>query len=222
MNKNPLITSSDEDSEPLATVFGIPFDARLLFVEYVSDNWFGSVGVIAAISISVIILARKNRLGRFGQMLERQIYKFQKGKRGILVFGESVFLLLLLGGMIFAIEQGNSTYAELKMQTFKGDPIESREQIIEQARELTNYDWFMGFITAPIAFVTAFPQMSAIIASIDERFDGWLLHFYTVGFVEYLELLGILVFYKITTKRKGALIISSQNLRMKDGRSKFS
>ena len=27
MNKNPLITASDDDSEPVATVFGIPFDA---------------------------------------------------------------------------------------------------------------------------------------------------------------------------------------------------
>ena len=27
MNKNPLITVSDEDSEPVATVFGVPFDA---------------------------------------------------------------------------------------------------------------------------------------------------------------------------------------------------
>lgn len=27
MNKNPLITASDEDSEPVATVFGVPFDA---------------------------------------------------------------------------------------------------------------------------------------------------------------------------------------------------
>ncbi len=27
MNKNPLITSSDEDSEPVATVFGVPYDA---------------------------------------------------------------------------------------------------------------------------------------------------------------------------------------------------
>ena len=201
---------------------GLLLPARFLFVEYVSDNWFGSVGIIAAISISVIILAKKNKLGQFGPMLERQIYKFQKGKRGILVFGESVFLLLLLGGMIFAIEQGNSTHAELKMQTFKDYPVESREQIIEQAKDLTLYDWFIGFVTAPIAFLTAFPQMSAIIASIDERFDGWLLHFYTVGFVEYLELLGILVFYKITTKRKGTLIISSQNLRMKNGKSKFS
>ena len=181
---------------------GILLPARLLFVEYVSDDWFGSVGLIAAISILILVLAKKDKLGPFGPMLERQIYKFQKGKRGIVVFGESIFLLILLGGMIFAIEQGNSTYAELKMQTFKNYSIETREQIVEQAKELTHYDWFIGFVTTPIAFITAFPQMSAIIASIDERFDGWLLHFYTVGFVEYLELLGILTFYKITTRKK--------------------
>ena len=190
---------------------GILLPARLLFVEYVSDNWFGSLGIIGVISISILVLAKKNKLGQFGTMLERQIYKFQKGKRGIVVFGESIFLLLLLGGMIFAIEQGNSTYAELKMQTFKDFPVESREQIIEQAKELTPYDWFIGFITTPVAFITAFPQMSAIIASIDERFDGWLLHFYTVGFVEYLELLGILIFYKITIKRKELSISSALN-----------
>ena len=27
MNKNPLITASDEDTEPVATIFGVPFDA---------------------------------------------------------------------------------------------------------------------------------------------------------------------------------------------------
>ena len=180
---------------------GILLPTRLLFVEYVSDDWLGSVGVIGAISILVLVLAKKNKLGILGPMLERQIYKFQKGKRGIVIFGESIFLLILLGGMIFAIEQGNSTYAELKLQTFKDYPIETQEQIVEQAKELTHYDWFIGFISTPAAFITAFPQMSAIIASIDERFDGWLLHFYTVGFVEYLELLGILIFYRVTGKK---------------------
>ena len=28
------------------------------------------------------------------------------------------------------------------------------------------------------------------------------MHFYTVGFVEYLELLGILIFYRVSFKRK--------------------
>ncbi len=27
MNKNPMITASDDDSEPVATIFGIPFDS---------------------------------------------------------------------------------------------------------------------------------------------------------------------------------------------------
>ena len=27
MNKNPLITGSDEGGEPIATIFGVPFDA---------------------------------------------------------------------------------------------------------------------------------------------------------------------------------------------------
>jgi hypothetical protein len=34
--------------------------------------------------------------------------------------------------------------------------------------------------------------------------DGWLMHFYTVGFVEYLELMGILIYYKISFKRKAS------------------
>jgi len=40
--------------------------ARLLFVQYVSDNWLGSFGIISALSLSVIILAKKKKLGSFG------------------------------------------------------------------------------------------------------------------------------------------------------------
>ena len=87
---------------------GVLLPARILFVAYVSDNWLGSLGIISAISAVMIILAKKKRLGLFGDMFERQMYKFQKGKRGIVVFAESLFLLFILGIMIFAIDQGNS------------------------------------------------------------------------------------------------------------------
>lgn len=182
---------------------GILLPARLLFVEYVSDDWLGSLGVISAISISVIILAKKKKLGFFGPMLERQMYKFQKGKRGLLVVGESVFLLLILGGMIFAIDQGNTTYSDLKFENMQNSPsTNSAEQVLKKTNELEASDWFAGFLMIPIAFLTAFPQMSAAIASIDQMLDGWLMHFYTVGFVEYLELLGVLIFYRISFRRK--------------------
>ena len=182
---------------------GILLPARLLFVEFVSDDWLGSLGVISAISIAIIVLAKKKKLGFFGVMFERQLYKFQKGKRGLVVFGESIFLLLVLGGMIFAIEQGNSTFSHLKMVTAQNLPAtENPEQILKMTDKVNNQDWLMGFLMTPVTFVTEFPKMSAIIASIDQRLDGWLLHFYTVGFVEYLELFGILVFYRISYRLK--------------------
>lgn len=182
---------------------GLLLPARLLFVEFVSDDWLGSFGVITAISLFVIILAKKKKLGFFGPMLERQIYKFQKGKRGIVVFGESVFLLLVLGTMIVAIDQGGSIHFEYMLQNSQNIPIvDSPEQVLEMTNKMTPTDWVVGFLLAPSALLTEFPKMSAAIASIDESLDGWLMHFYTVGFVEYLELLGILIFYRVSFKRK--------------------
>jgi len=186
---------------------GLLLPARLLFAEYISDNWFGSLGIISAISILVVILARKKKLGFFGPMFERQMYKFQKGKRGLLVIGESVFVLLMLGGMIFAIDQGNSVYSDLKFQTIANSPQTNSpqtnsEQILELTKEWEAFDWIVAFLMVPATFLTAFPQMSAGIASVDQSLDGWLLHFYTVGFVEYLELFGILIYYRISFRKK--------------------
>ncbi len=184
-------------------VTGLLLPARLLFVEFVSDDWLGSFGIITAISVSVIILAKKQKLGFFGPMLERQIYKFQRGKRGIIVFGESVFLLLILGTMIVAIDQGSSIHSEYMLQNSQTLPlVDSPEQVLEMTKEMTPTDWVVGFLLAPTALLTEFPKMSAAIASIDYSLDGWLMHFYTVGFVEYLELLGILIFYRVSFKRK--------------------
>jgi len=180
---------------------GILLPARLLFVEFVSDNWLGSLGIISALSLAVILLAKKNKLGFFGPMLERQMFKFQKGKRGILVFGESIFLLLILGTMIFAIDQGHSVYSDEKL-TYIPESGDQKTHVLESAKSMTTSDWIFGAMMAPVGFVTAFPQMSAAMASIDHMMDGWLMHFYTVGFVEYLELFGILVYYKISFRRK--------------------
>ncbi len=182
---------------------GLLLPARLLFVEYISDDWLGSFGIISAIFISIIILAKKQKLGFFGTMLERQIHKFQKGKRGILVFGESVFLLALLGTTIISIEQGNLVYSDLKLQNNNNLPSNSVQvQILEITKDWTAIDWMKGYLIGVVAMITNFPAMSAAIASIDEATEGWLLHIYTVGFVEYIELLGIFIFYRIPVGNK--------------------
>lgn len=187
---------------------GLLLPARLLFVEYVSDDWLGSLGIISAISISVIFLARKQKLGFFGPMLERQVYRFQRGKRGLIIFGESVFLLLILGTMIFAIDQGNSMISDIKVTNVPSSASGS-EEILKYANQMEFSEWLHSFLMVPVAFLTTFPQMSVAIATIDQRLDGWLMHFYTVGFVEYLELLGILIFYRFSFRKKQVLLQSS-------------
>ncbi|MFQ5440718.1 MAG: hypothetical protein ACE5DL_04565 [Nitrosopumilaceae archaeon] len=192
---------------------GILMPVRLLFVSYVSDDWLGSFGVISAISIAILILAKKGKLGEFGNMFERQIEKLLKGKRKILVYVESAFVLALLGGMIFTIEMGNTTYAEIQEEFFIDQDIENPEILVEHTRQWTINDWLNGFAVIPMALITTFPQMSAVIASIDGSLDGWLMHFYTVGFVEYAEFLGILLLYRFVVKTKPKKIdnFSSKN-----------
>jgi len=55
---------------------------------------------------------------------------------------------------------------------------------------------FLNYYIA--SFFVAFPIFSAVFAVVNDATGGWLLHFYTVAFVEYIELLGILVLYRLS------------------------
>ena len=176
---------------------GLLLPVRLIFVTYVTDNWFGSFGIIALISVSMIILVKKGKLGKFGEMFERQITKIQHGKKGAIVYGQAILFLIILGGTIFAIEMGNSVYSDLKNEILaEHEELSQPDTLIAQSEQFEAQDWLYGIAGLVLAIFVAFPQLSAVFAVLNETFDGWILHFYTVAFVEYLELFGILVFYR--------------------------
>ena len=191
---------------------GVLLPVRLLFVTYVSDNWFGSFGIISAISIGLIVLTKKEKLGEFGRMFDRQMNKFMKGKRGKFFFAEAIIFLFILGGMIFAVEQGNSTYLDLKNQLLTEHPeFKDADKILEKSEELTFQDYLFGFVVMVASFFLAFPIFSAVFAVINDATSGWLLHFYTVAFVEYIELFAILVLYKLSFKKITHKVTESKN-----------
>ncbi len=194
---------------------GILLPVRLLFVSYVSSDWFGSFGIISAISITMIVLTKKGKLGKFGEMFERQINKFQKGKRAKIVYGQSIILLLILGGTIFAIEQGNSTYLDLKNQILdEHEEFTDPEEILKKTEQLNAKDWILGVVGLFLAIFVAFPQLSAVLAVLNDSFDGWILHFYTVAFVEYLELFGILIYFRYSLfRKKSSSILGDKKLQ---------
>ena len=182
---------------------GILLPVRLFFVAYISDNWLGSFGLISAISIMMIILTKKGKLGKFGQMFDRQLNKLQHGKRAKIVYGQSLFFLIILGGTIFAIEQGNSVYIDLKEELLaQNQEFSDSNKILAMAKEVTIQDWINGFIGMIFAVFFAFPQLAAVFAVLNDSSQGWVLHFYTVAFVEYLEIFGILLLYRFYLPKK--------------------
>jgi hypothetical protein len=194
---------------------GILLPVRLLFVSYVSSDWFGSFGIISAISITMIVLTKKGKLGKFGEMFERQINKFQKGKRAKIVYGQSIILLLILGGTIFAIEQGNSVNLDLKNQILdEHEEFADPEEILKKTEQLNAKDWILGVAGLFLAIFVAFPQLSAVLAVLNDSFDGWILHFYTVAFVEYVELFGILIYFRYSLySKKSSSVLGDKNLQ---------
>ena len=186
---------------------GILLPVRLFFVTYVSTEWFGSFGIISSISILMIVLTKKGKLGKFGDMFERQINKLQKGKRAKIVYGQSIIFLLILGGTIFAIEQGNSIYVELKNKILdEHQEFSDPGEILKKTDQMRVQDWIYGVSSMFIAIFVAFPQLSAVFAVLNDSMNGWVLHFYTVAFVEYLELFGILLFFRFTSSKKESVL----------------
>ena len=186
-----------------AVMTGILLPVRLLFYTYVSSHWFGSFGLVSAISVLMILLVKKKKLGRFGQMFENQMRKVQRGKRKIIAYGQAALFLILLGGTIVAIELGNSVYLGIKTQLLEHlEGIDNPQKMLAESKKMTPQDWITGFSGFVLAIFFAFPQISALLAILNEMYNGWLLHFYTVAFVETLEMTGILIFCRLTLSRE--------------------
>ena len=190
---------------------GILLPVRLFFVTYISTEWFGSFGIISTISVIMIILTKKEKLGRFGKMFDSQMKKLQKGKRAKIIYGQSIIFLLIFGGTIFAIEQGNSAHIDLKNQLLEEHKeFTNPEEILKKTNELKFEDWIYGLVGMFLAIFFAFPQLSAVLAVLNDSLNGWILHFYTVAFVEYLELFGILIFYKFSLSKNSLAAVDNK------------
>ena len=80
--------------------------------------------------------------------------------------------------------------------------MEDPEQMLSEMQALTFQDWMRGFGAMFLAVFFAFPKIAVLIAAINDTFDGWILHLYTVGLVETLEFFGILIFFRFSLKKK--------------------
>lgn len=184
-------------------ITGILLPVRLLFVELVSDNWLGSFGLVSLFSIVILILVKRNKLGKFGKMFERQLIKTHQGKRRIFTYCMMGMTILYFSFTIGTIELANTHYPNLKaIATTK----------LQTEIDTSNLNDAIGMITPTaitdnvddyfLAFIYDFKTIAITNAIINDMSQGYLLHFYTVLLVEEIEIVGVLIFYRFTLREK--------------------
>ena len=185
----------------LSVTTGIFLPLRVFFSSYVYDHWLGSLGLVSAIGILFVVLIKKNKLGKFGEIFERQMRKTMGGKTGKYVIGLSILFLVYFGGSLYFIDRGETIYYQDKevfssiitdegnfnVESIPVDKLQGPELIIKHENLLwiSNLDY----------------GLSIAYALMDDVTDGWLSHLIVVIFVEQLEVLGLLYFYRRTYRQ---------------------
>lgn len=165
---------------------------RLFVNEYVSDHWFGSLGIASLISIGLILLVKKNKLGRFGDAFKNQISKALWGRSAKLVIAVLVFFAFYFGTTIVLIDRGNTVY------------LEDKEILLQNIEHKTFDKTALASLSGPqtnnIVGLEQIQQMEYLFsisyAMLNDTTDGWLANLHLILFVEQIEVLGLLWFYK--------------------------
>lgn len=184
-------------------ITGVLLPVRLLFVELVSDNWLGSFGLVSIVSIVILVLVKRNKLGVFGKMFERQLIKTHQGKRRIFTYCIMGMTILYFSFTIGTIELANTYYPNLKSIAVKELQTEIDTSSLTDAMEMIKPEAITENVDDYfLAFIYDFKTIAITNAIINDMSQGFLLHFYTVLLVEEIEIVGILIFYRFTIREK--------------------
>ncbi len=191
------------ESTSVAIVMLVIFlPVRILFVKYISNDWFGSFGLITLVSVIILILAMKNKLGWFGKAYHRQLYKANRGKRQYFFYFNLSLTIAFFTISVYAINIGQTD------EVFVND--------VKEVKNVLPYDDLEGLSKEPQLKIEDLPKSIMIffyiifirfdifiilITVMNDLTNGWYLHFSTVFLVEALEVLGLLIFYRIVIKK---------------------
>ncbi len=176
---------------------GIFLPIRLVFVEYVSEQWLGNFGLISGLGIVLLILIKKRKFGSIGNIFEKQMKKAILGKTGKFVVALSLLFLLYFGSTMIFMERGNSVYSEDKALFY--DAIIQNNNLNQiNPNNLKNIH--IVYDSDNRIYSTFDYTFSITYAIMNEFSDGWLEHLYFILMVEQIEILGIFIFYRIFYK----------------------
>jgi preprotein translocase subunit SecG len=164
---------------------------RLLLGQYLVDNWLGMLGVASLISVILMILVKKEKLGKIGQIFQRQMTKTLWGRSAKWIVLTLVLFSAYFGTTILLVEKGNTEYSADKQIIAENFSSNIDKNTIARLQGPPIYDIF-GI--AQLQYLEYFLAIS--YAMINDTTDGWLVNLHLIMFVEQIEILGLLWFYR--------------------------
>jgi hypothetical protein len=186
----------------LGITAGVFLPIRLVFTSLVSDNWLGSLGLMTIFAILLVLLIKRKKLGKIGIMFERQIRKTIVGKTGKYIILFALFFLFYFGTTLFFMDRGNTIYEEDKEifyfaiigeKGFDIDEISTYGLNGPKILKNTNYENLQSIANLDYVFSIAYAVMN-------DMSQEWISHFVILMFIEQIELIGLLLFYRKTFK----------------------
>lgn len=177
---------------------GLFFPIRIFFSAYVSEYWLGSLGIMSILAILFVVLIKKKKLGRLGVLFERQMRKTVGGKTGKYLICFAIFFLIYFGATLFFIDRGNETYvndkeifylAIMEEEGYNINDLSTYELIGPKLKSQKDFQNFQVLGSIDYMFSIAYAVMN-------DMSEGWLEHVVMVMFVEQIELIGLLFFYR--------------------------
>lgn len=167
---------------------------RLLVSQYVSDHWLGNLGIATAISIVLIVLVKKEKLGRVGTIFRNQITKTMWSKSAKVIICTLVLFMAYFGTTILLIERGNTIYYDDKQ--ILADGIADKRLDMDEVSRLSGPHADGALLVSQIQQTEYIFSIS--YALLNDATHGWLANLHLIMFIEQMEALWLLwVFRKM-------------------------
>ncbi|CAE6500661.1 hypothetical protein [Candidatus Nitrosotenuis uzonensis] len=166
---------------------------RLLASHYLFDHWLGNLGIATLISVTLIILIKKEKLGRLGIIFKKQITKTLWSKSAKIIVCTLVIFMVYFGTTILLVDRGNTIYYE--------DKLILSDAIAQKDVDRVVLEGLSGpAIAHEVPLLAYFHYMEYIFsisyAMLNDATGGWLVNLHLIMFMEQVEILGLLWFFK--------------------------
>ncbi|MCE9652507.1 MAG: hypothetical protein K8Q89_05560 [Nitrosarchaeum sp.] len=194
-NKNKTFSPKIEFIIVAFSLIAILVPLRIFSKIIFSDEWLGSLGLISLVFGIILFLAKKEKIGVFGQMFLRQISKNYHGKRKWFVYVQTGLFLFIGGFTVFSIHVGNHDYSDLKDQVITQlhkqgilvDSDLSYDAIQRVTSQISPNQQIDAIVVLPLLSVQDFKIFSVVLAVSDHLMGGWVMYFWQIMLIECME-----------------------------------